>query len=121
MRKKKKIEMDYTIITYLMFGLGKSFLWNLLHLLTIYIVIAVSSKNIVWNKNESISFHCSRFLLIHCILNLESASFWKQPQPPFISLQFDVVLVTNTLELSNEVLLSETKLSHLIMKATRIF
>ena len=59
-------------------------------------------------------------LLIYCILSFVLASFSAQPQPLFVFLQFEAGSDINTLELSNEVLLSETKLNHVNTKATMV-
>ena len=47
--------------------------------------------------------------------------FPTQPQTLFIFLQSKVASDTNTLELSNEILLNETKLDHVNTKVTRVF
>ena len=58
--------------------------------------------------------------LIYFILSFVSASFSTQPQPLFVFLQFEAGSDKNTLELSNEVLLGETKLNHVHTKATMV-
>ena len=56
-----------------------------------------------------------------CILSFASASFSAQPQPMYVFIQFEGGLVKNTLELSSEVLLGETKLNYDNIKATMVY
>ena len=44
-----------------------------------------------------------------------------QPQPLFVFLQFEVGSDENILELSNKLLLTETKLNCVNIKATRVY
>lgn len=67
--------------------------------------------------------HENLFLLLKVIFNIlytsfTSASFSTQPQSFFIFLQFESGSHKNTLTLSNEVSLSETKPNHGNTKAT---
>ena len=73
------------------------------------------------NINSIISFYRERLFLICCILNFVSASFSTQPRPLFVLLQFETGSYKNTLELGNEVSLSETKLNNVNSNVTRVF
>ena len=83
-----------------------------------YVVITVY-RDMFWNTNTTVSFYYWR--LFYCIQSFASASFSIQPQLLFVLLQFEVGSDKNTLELSNEVLLSETKRNHVNTKATRVY
>ena len=50
--------------------------------------------------------------LMYCILTFASASFSTQPQPLFVFLQFEASSHKIILEVSDEVLLSQTKLNN---------
>ena len=59
--------------------------------------------------------------LIHGILNFALVSLFTEPQSLFVFFQFEIGSDKNKLEMSNEVLLSETKLEHVITKASRVY
>ena len=55
------------------------------------------------------------------MLSFVSACFSAQSQPRFAFPQFEPGSDKNKLELGNEILLSEIKLNHVNIKATRVY
>ena len=82
---------------------------------TARLLLAVFRENL--NKLETLRF--IKFL-IYCILSFVSVFFSQKPQPRFTFLEFEADSDTNTLELRNAVLLTETNLNHINTKTLRV-
>ena len=122
-KRMKKLGIIYLM---LWIRLGKSLLYyvyvkNFLLLFVTSLTITVCKNNYCLRYKQDNLFLLLKAVFTICILNFFSASFSTQPHPFFVFLQFEGGSEKNILELSNEVLLSETKLNHLNIKAMIVY